>query len=79
MAKFTLLERFSPSMPTVRDPVTDTAMLTGAIAAWLADSLRVLSAGGLAPETALKELTAARRHMFQAAGLFDALPWKPQW
>lgn len=79
VAKFTLLERFSPSMPTVRDPVTDTAMLTGAVAAWLADSLRVLSTGGLAPEAALKELTMQRRHMFQAAGLFDALPWKPQW
>jgi hypothetical protein len=79
VAKFPLLERFSPSMPTVRDPVTDTATLTSAVAAWLADALRVLSASGLAPEAALKELTTARRHMFNAAGLFDALPWKPQW
>ncbi len=79
VAKFSLLERFSPSMPTVRDPVTDTAMLTAAVAAWLADALRSLATGGLDPEVAIKELTTQRRHMFSAAGLFDALPWKPQW
>ena len=65
--------------PTVRDPEPATEMLTKALASWLADALRVLSASGLAPEAALKELTAARRHMFNAAGLYDALPWKPQW
>ena len=79
VAKFALLERFSPSMPTVRDPVTDTAMLTSAIAAWFAEALPALATDGLQPEPALKELTTQRRHMFAAAGLFDALPWKPQW
>ncbi len=77
--RFALLERFSPSMPTVRDPVTDTETLTLAVAAWMADALRIGSSTGLAPEKALKDLTAARKHMFNAAGLYDALPWKPQW
>lgn len=79
VAKYSLLERFSPSMPTVRDPVTDTETLTAALAAWMADALRAGASSGLQPEAALKELTVARRHMFNAAGLFDALPWKPQW
>ena len=79
VAKYALLERFSPSMPTVRDPVTDTETLTAALAAWMADALRAGASSGLEPEAALKELTVARRHMFNAAGLFDALPWKPQW
>jgi hypothetical protein len=76
---FPLLERFSPALPTTRDPVTDTATLTKAIGAWMADALRVGTAAGLAPEEAIKDVTLARRHMFQAAGLYDALPWQPQW
>jgi len=79
VAKYSLLERFSPNLPTVRDPVTDTETLTAAVAAWMADGLRLGSSSGLAPEQAVKELTSARRHMFNAAGLFDALPWKPEW
>jgi hypothetical protein len=31
------------------------------------------------PEQVVKELTTARRHMFQAAGFYDHLPWKVQW
>ena len=77
--RYALLERFSPALPTVRDPVTDTAALTKAVADWTIDVLRVGSASGLVPEQALRDLTAARRHMFQAAGLLDALPWKLQW
>ncbi len=77
--KFELLERFSPSLPTVRDPVTDTTTLTKAVAAWMGDALRQAEPRGAAPETVLRELTSARRHMFQAAGLYDALPWKLQW
>ena len=49
------------------------------IAAWFAEALPALATDGLQPEPALKELTTQRRHMFAAAGLFDALPWKPQW
>lgn len=79
VARFPLLERFSPSMPTVRDPVTDTASLSKAVASWMGDALRGGERGGADPAAVLRELTAARRHMFQAAGLYDALPWKLQW
>ena len=76
---YPLLERFSPKLPTVRDPVTDTPTLTLAVAAWIADALRAAEVHGVEPLATVKELTAQRRHMFQAAGLFDALPWVPQW
>lgn len=78
VAKHALLERFSPTMPTVRDPVSDIATLSAAVAAWIADVLRARAASGLVPEQVIRDLTTARRHMFQAAGLFDALPWKLQ-
>lgn len=77
--KHPLLEKFSPAMPQVRDPVTDTPQLTRAIGAWLTDALMLGATTGLEPEGAVRELTTARRHMFQAAGLYDALPWKPKW
>ena len=79
VAKHVLLERFSPTLPTVRDPVSDTATLTKAIAEWMLSALRAGEACGVEPEQVLRDLTAARRHMFQAAGLYDALPWKLQW
>lgn len=77
--KHPLLERFSPTQPTVRDPVTDTEHLTAAMAAWIADLLWAAAPDSLPPETLLRDVTGARRHMFQAAGLFDALPWKVRW
>jgi hypothetical protein len=77
--KHHLLEKFSPSLPNVRDPVTDTAQLTKALAAWVTDSLMLATATELEPVTVIKELTTARKHMFQAAGFYDALPWKPKW
>jgi len=79
VAKYPLLERFSPTLPTVRDPVSDTLTLSSAIADWIADVLKAGGAGGHEPEQVLRELTTARHHMFQAAGLYDALPWKLQW
>jgi hypothetical protein len=77
--QYPLLERFSLRMPTVRDPVTDTATLTMAIAAWIGDALQGEAGATADPGQALRDLTASRRHMFQAAGLYDALPWKLQW
>lgn len=79
VAAHPLLERFSPALPTVRDPVTDTATLTRAVGAWLAEALGGGAGFGVDPQVMLHDLTMARRHMFQAAGLFDTLPWKPQW
>lgn len=77
--KFSLLERFSPSMPTVRDPVTDTATLTKAVGHWAQEVLRSVASPECVPDQVVKELTSARRHMFQAAGFYDQLPWKVQW
>jgi hypothetical protein len=74
-----LLERFSPAHPTVRDPVTDTASLTHALSAWFGDVMWAAARDDLPPEQLIRELTAPRRHMFQAAGLYDALPWKVPW
>ncbi len=74
-----LLERFSPLQPTIKDPVTDTAGLTAAVGAWISDLLWAAAPEKLSPETLLREVTGARRHMFQAAGLYDVLPWKVKW
>lgn len=73
------LDRFSPSHPTIKDPVTDAATLTKAIAAWIADILWAASPEGLTAEDLLHDLTISRRHVFQSAGLYDALPWKVKW
>lgn len=79
VARHPLLERFSPLQPTVKDPVTDTPALTAAMGAWISDLLWAAAPEQLAPETLLQETTGARRHMFQAAGLYDVLPWKVKW
>ena len=76
---FPLLERFSPAMPTVRDPVTDADLLTRALGAWIGEALVAVVPGGHDPEAVLREVAGPRRHLFQAAGFFDALPWKMQW
>lgn len=74
-----LLDRFSPSHPTIKDPVTDTEGLTGAMSAWIGDVLWAAAPDGLPAEELIRELTSARRHVFQAAGLYEALPWKVRW
>lgn len=79
VSRHPLLDRFSPSLPTLKDPVTDAQALTRAIAAWIADILWAAAPEGVAPEDVLRDLTASRRHVFQSAGLFDALPWKVRW
>lgn len=79
VARHPTLERFSPSVPTVKDPVTDAATLTKAIAAWTSDILWAACPDNTTPEAVLHDLTASRRHVFQAAGLFDSLPWKVKW
>lgn len=77
--KHPTLERFSPNVPTTKDPVTDAQTLTKAIASWTADILWAACPDDTTPEQLLHDLTASRRHVFQAAGLFDALPWKVKW
>lgn len=53
--------------------------LTKAIASWTADILWAACPDDTTPEELLRDLAGSRRHVFQAAGLFDALPWKVQW
>jgi hypothetical protein len=79
VARHPMLDRFSPAHPTIKDPVTDSDALTKAIAAWIADILWAAAPDGVAPEDLLRELTASRRHMFQSAGFYGALPWKVDW
>jgi hypothetical protein len=74
------LERFSLTLPHPRDPVTETPALSVAIAAWMGELLwTVVPQDGTTPERLIGQLTRERRHMFQSAGLFDALPWKIEW
>lgn len=79
VAPHPMLERFSPVHERAKDPVTDAASLTKAIAAWIGDVLWAAGLEDATPEELLKELTASRRHVFQAAGLFESLPWKVKW
>lgn len=79
VAMHPMLDRFSPAHPTLKDPVTDAHALTKAIAAWVADILWAAAPEGLTPEDLIRDLTASRRHMLQAAGFYDALPWKVTW
>ncbi len=79
VAKHPMLDRFSPKVEKQRDPVADPAALTKAIAAWVSDVLFAVDPDPMSPEELIRDLTSARRHMFQAAGFFDVLPWKVHW
>ena len=71
------LEGFSFNGRPPRDPVTETAKLTKAIAAWMKEVIwAAVDHDVLPPEQLIKELTWDRRHMFQSAGLYDQLPWR---
>ncbi len=74
------LERFSLTHPHPRDPVTEAPALSAAMGAWIGELLwTVVPQDGTTPERLIGELARERRHMFQSAGLFDALPWKIEW
>jgi hypothetical protein len=74
------LEYFSLTHPHPRDPVTETPSLSDAMGAWIGELLwTVALQDGTTPEQLIGELARDRRHMFQSAGLFDALPWKVEW
>lgn len=80
MAKHPSLERFSMLVPNPRDPVADRPALAAAMASWLHETLlHVPMPAGQSPERIIAEMARARRHLFQAAGLFDALPWTIRW
>jgi len=78
--KHPALERFSLTLPNQRDPVVDTPTLSAAIAAWLVETLWHLHLpDGVAAEPLMAEVARPRRYLFQAAGLFEALPWTIPW
>lgn len=61
---------------SVKDPIVETRALSAAVGAWMAELIWNAPPGdGTPPERFLEDLMRDRRHMFQMAGLFDALPW----
>lgn len=75
--KHPVLEHFAVTGRTMRDPATDMLTLTTSVAAWLAEVLWTTSAtSDTKPDALLRELMFERRHLFQSAGLCDALPWR---
>jgi hypothetical protein len=80
VAEHASLERLSLGIPNQRDPVVGKAPLTAAIAAWIREIIWAAAPAGfesgLTAEQLIGELTHDRRHVFQSAGLFNALPWK---
>jgi hypothetical protein len=71
------LEHFSLAHSNPADPVTETPALSAAIGAWLGDLLLTTAPPeGASPGRLIGEVAHERRHVFQSAGLFDALPWK---
>jgi hypothetical protein len=62
---------------TARDCTADTPTLTAGVAAWLTDLLWAAMDHDAAPEQLLRAVTWERRHIFQSAGLYERLPWKP--
>jgi hypothetical protein len=73
------LERFARAQLVRRDPVTDTPLLSAAIGAWIGALLGAAPYTEGTPAQLVAELTRDRRHMFAAAGLYDALPWRVEW
>ena len=71
------LECFSIGKKAPREPIADTAKITGAVASWLKEIMfATVDHDATPPEALLKELTWERRHMFQSAGFYEKLPWK---
>ncbi len=62
---------------TVKDPIAGAPALSAAVGAWFRDLLLAAPPGdGTPPQRFLEDLTRERRHMFQTAGLYAAVPWK---
>jgi hypothetical protein len=63
--------------PAKGDVVADTATLTQGVAAWVREVMwTAVDHDSITPEKLLHDLTWERRHMFQSAGLYEAIPWK---
>jgi hypothetical protein len=74
LASFTIGDR------PMRDPSEDVEMVTTAIAVWMSELIwAAMDQAQQTPEQLLGEVTRERRHMFEAAGFFDRLPWAVEW
>lgn len=72
-----VLDGFALSGRPAKEPLSDTEVLTAAVGAWVKEVIwAAVDHDSMSPEGLLKELTWERRHMFQSAGLYDAMPWK---
>jgi hypothetical protein len=72
-----VLDGFSFSGRPAKEPVSDTAVLTAGVAAWIRDLMwAAVDQEATPPEALLREITWERRHIFQSAGLYDEIPWK---
>jgi hypothetical protein len=80
VARHPALDRFSLTLPNQRDPVVETPALSLAIAAWLKETMWHLHLpDGVRVEALMAEVARSRRHLFQAAGLWEALGWEIPW
>lgn len=80
LSRHPALERFSLTIPNQRDPVVETPALSAAIAAWLSETMWHLHLpDGVSAEAMVAEIARPRRHLFQAAGLWEALSWSIPW
>lgn len=74
---YPVLDGFSLSGKPAKEALADTDGLTEAVAAWIREVMwAAVDHDALSPDELLKELTWDRRHMFQSAGFYDAMPWK---
>jgi len=74
------LAQFSALSGRLTDPVEPAVDVTAAIGTWIGEMVGAAApAQGLDPGTLMSELTRARRHSFQSAGLFAAVPWNVDW
>ena len=72
-----VLEGFALTGRPLKEPLTDTAGLTSAVAAWIREVMwAAVDHDSTSPEQLLRELTWDRRHVFQSAGLYEQIPWK---
>lgn len=78
-ARYPALERMALGAAVAKDPMCDAGALTAAIAAWISEIVWASPVEHVTPEQLLGELTRDRRHVFQSAGLFQALPWRARW
>ena len=74
------LAHFAIGDRPMRDPSEDAELVTTAIAVWMSELIwAAMDQAEQTPEQLLAEVTRERRHMFEAAGFFDRLPWAVEW